>query len=46
MNVSVAANDNLRRNSESEMDAARVESFLMCGLLRNLLYLGKSAVEQ
>ena len=46
MNVSVAANDNLRRNSESEMDAARVERLLVCGLLGNLLDLGKSNVEQ
>ena len=41
MNVSVTANDNLRRYSESEMDAARVERFLICCLLGNLLYLGK-----
>ena len=47
MNVSVAANDNLRRYSESELDAARIESFLIGCLLRNLLYLWKkSNVEQ
>ena len=46
MNVCVAANDNLRRNSESQVDTARVESLLIFCLLRNLLYLGKSNVEQ
>ena len=37
MDVGVAANDNLRRYAESEMDGASVERFLVGRLLRNLL---------
>ena len=37
MDVGVAANDNLRRYAESEMDTASVERFLVSCLLGNLL---------
>ena len=41
MNVSVAADDNLRRYSQSQLDGPGVERLLTGGVLGNLIYLIK-----